>query len=173
MRVSHRLRSAAASVGIVALACIALLAAGIGTAGAQQTTPDTPCEFTVSPVTLPPGGGFVTVTGTAPGDAEVRVFANGIFQASIRSDPIDGSWTVTFRLNQTSEIAVAIDDYPATGCGIAPEQASQGRGTGSSSLPRTGASHVKDTVLIALALVVVGAVLVVAMRRHEAVRGRD
>src|SRR5215467_10177957 len=123
MRVTHRLRRTGAGLAVVALACLGLLAFRVGTAGAQITTPDTPCQYTVDPLTLPTGGGFVTVAGTAPGDAEVRVFANGVLVASVRSDPIDGTWTVTFRLNQTSEISVAIDDYPVTGCSISPEQA--------------------------------------------------
>jgi LPXTG-motif cell wall-anchored protein len=171
MRVGNRLRSTSSVLGIVVLASLGLLAVGAGVAGAQQTTPDTPCQFIVSPVTLPHGGGFVTVTGSAPGDAEVRIFANGIFKESVRSDPVDGSWTVTFFLPVTSEISVAIDDYPATGCGISPEQANQNANR-SSSLPRTGGGHVEGTVLVGLALLLVGAVLVVAVRRHEGVRGR-
>jgi LPXTG-motif cell wall-anchored protein len=174
MRVGNRLRSTAAALGIVVLASLSLLAIGVGSAGAQLTTPDTPCQYTVSPVTLPPGGGFVTVAGTAPGDAEVRIFANGIFQASVRSDPVDGTWSATFRLPVTSEITVAIDDYPATGCSVNTEaQQAINQRTGAGSLPRTGSDHVESTVLVALALVVVGAALVVAMRRHEGLRGRN
>ena len=171
MRVSRRrVRSTAAVLGIIAVASFGLLAVGIGAAGAQQTNANTPCVFTVTPVTLPQGGGFVTVSGLAPGDAEVRIFANGIFQESVHSNPVDGFWSATFFLQATSEITVAIDDYPATGCGVDAEnqQAGQGRG----SLPRTGASNIESTVLVALLLVLVGVVLVVAMRRHEAVRGR-
>jgi len=170
MRVNHRLRNTAAALGIALLASVGLLAAGTTLAGAQQTTPDTPCSFTVTPVTLPTGGGNVTVAGTAPGDAEVRIFANGIFQVSTHTDAITGQWSVTFFLAQTSEIGVSIDDYPATGCGIGPDQANQGRATG--SLPRTGSDHVQSTVLIALFLVAIGAVLVVAVRRYDQVSGR-
>jgi len=170
MRVGNRVRSTAAALGIVVLASLGLLAVAAAPAGAQVTTPDTPCQFTVSPVTLPTGGGNVTVAGTAPGDAEVRIFANGVFKVSVRSDAIDGSWSVTFFLPATSEITVAIDDYPATGCGISPEQANQSRST--SSLPRTGGAHIESTVLLALAFVLVGAVLAVGGRRHDSVRGR-
>jgi LPXTG-motif cell wall-anchored protein len=167
------LRRVAGFVAIVVLATMGLVAAGVGVAGAQaQTTPDTPCAFTVTPVTLPTGGGNVTVAGTAPGDAEVRIFANGIFQVSTHTDNITGQFSVTFFLSQTSEIAVSIDDYPATGCGVGPGQTTAGQGRGRGTLPRTGSDHVESTVLVALALVLVGAVLVVAVRRHEGVRGR-
>jgi LPXTG-motif cell wall-anchored protein len=170
MRVSHRLRSTAAVLGIAVVATLALLAVGVGTAGAQQTTPNTPCTFTVTPATLPPGGGTVTVAGTAPGDAEVRIFVNGVFRTSTHSDSVTGQWSVSFGLGQTSEITVAIDNYPATGCAV--DTANQGAGQGR-ALPRTGSSHVESTVLVALALVLAGIVLLVAVRRHEGVRGRQ
>jgi LPXTG-motif cell wall-anchored protein len=147
---------------------LGLLATAMGTAGAQ-TTPDTPCSFTVSPVTLPTGGGTVTVAGTAPGDAEVRIFANGLFVTSTHSDSVTGQWSVSFFLAQTSEIGVSIDDYPATGCQVnaANQGANQGR-----ALPRTGGSHIESSVLLGLALLLVGAVLVVAVRRRDELRGR-
>jgi LPXTG-motif cell wall-anchored protein len=167
MRVRNRVRSTAATLGIVVLASLGLLAIATGPAGAQTTDF---CQFTVSPVTLPTGGGNVTVAGTAPADSEIRIFANGVFVISTHTDPVTGAFSVTFFLNQTSEIGVSIDDYPATGCGISPEQANQSRSA--SSLPRTGGAHIESTVLLALALVLVGAVLFVGGRRHDSVRGR-
>ena len=42
----------------------------------------------------------------------------------------------------------------------------------SGTLPRTGGSHIQSNVLLGLALVLVGAVLVLAMRRNDSVHGR-
>ena len=167
----HRLRNTACALGIVVLASLGLLAVGVGAAGAQQTTPETPCLYTVTPVTLPTGGGTVTVKGTAPGSSVIRVYAGGIFRVETTTDAITGAFEVSFFLAQTSEVAVTIDDYPATGCGVdtANQGANQGRGT----LPRTGSDHVQSTVLLALALLALGTVLVVAVRRHEQVTGRS
>ena len=169
MPVRHRLRTTAAALGLV-VAIAGLLAVGVGTAGAQQTTPNTPCLYTVNPVTLPPGGGNVTVQGSAPGSSVIRVYAGGVLVAVVETDPIDGSFSVTFHLNQTAEVAITIDDYPATGCGLSPEQANINANRG--SLPRTGGAHIESTVLLGLALVLVGAVLVVGLRRGDSVRGR-
>jgi hypothetical protein len=166
MHGSRRLRVTAAALGVAVLAIVGLAVAGAGTAGAGLTSPTTPCAYTVTPQRLPPGGGTVTVAGTAPGDAEVRIFANGIFKTSTRSDAVTGNWSVSFVLAQTSEITVAIDDYPATQC--------SGGGTGGTgSLPRTGGSHIERDLLLGLALVLVGAVLVGGVRRRDHVRGRS
>jgi hypothetical protein len=170
MGVRHRLRSAAAALGITVLVSLGLLAAGAGAAAAQTTTPETPCLYTVSPTTLPTGGGTVTVKGSAPGSSVIRVYADGIFITAVGTDPIDGSFEVSFHLDRTSEVAITIDDYPATGCTV--DTANQGANQGRGSLPRTGSDHVESTVLIALFLVAVGAVLVVAVRRHDQVSGR-
>jgi LPXTG-motif cell wall-anchored protein len=171
MAIGQRWRSTAAALAIVVLASLGVLALAIGSAGAQQTTPDTPCTYTVNPVTLPPGGGNVTVQGSAPGSSVIRVYAGGVLVAVVDTDPIDGSFSVTFHLNQTAEVAITIDDYPATGCGLSPEQANINANRG--SLPRTGGAHIQSTVLLGLALVLVGAVLVVGLRRHDSVRGRN
>jgi LPXTG-motif cell wall-anchored protein len=169
MRFTHRWRSTAVALGIVVLASLGLLAIAAGSAGAQ--TVDF-CQFTVSPVTLPTGGGNVTVAGTAPADSEVRIFANGVFVTSTHTDAVTGAYSVTFHLNQTSEIGVSIDDYPATGCGVSPEQANRNANAARGNLPRTGGSHIESNLLLGLALVLVGAVLVVAVRRYDSVQGR-
>jgi LPXTG-motif cell wall-anchored protein len=170
MPVGHRLRTTAITLGLVVLASLGLIAVAAGAAGAQQTTPSTPSTYTVNPVTLPPGGGNVTVQGTAPGSSVIRVYAGGVFITAVGTDPVDGSFSVTFHLDQTAEVAITIDDYPATGCGLSPEQANINANRG--SLPRTGGAHIESTVLLGLALVLVGAVLVVGLRRHDTVRGR-
>jgi hypothetical protein len=164
--------STVAALGIAVLVSLGLLALGVGTASAQQTTPETPCLYTVTPTVLPTGGGTVTVKGSAPGSSIIRVYADGQFITAVGTNPIDGSFQVSFFLNQTSEVAVTIDDYPATGCNVdtANQGANQGRGAG--SLPRTGSDHVRSTVLLAFVLLAVGTVLVVAVRRHDSVSGR-
>jgi LPXTG-motif cell wall-anchored protein len=172
MRVQNLRYRGAAMVAAV-LVCLGVLMAGVGTAGAQQTTPDTPCLYTVSPTTLPPGGGFVVVQGSAPGSSVINVFVDGVFRQSVTTDPIDGSFSVTIFIGQTSRVAITIDDYPALGCAVDTRNQTASRGTGAGNLPRTGSDHVETTVLVALALVLVGAVLVVAVRRHEHVRGRQ
>jgi LPXTG-motif cell wall-anchored protein len=127
------------------------------------------CQYTVSPVRLPPSGGVVTVAGTAPFGSVVRIFAGGIFQASVQASPTDGSFSVTFFLSRTSEIGVSVDDHPATGCGIdAVRQAAVPGGTAvGPGLPRTGGSSTRATLIVGLALVLVGGGLVLAVRRDD------
>jgi len=126
------------------------------------------CQYTVSPVRLPPSGGVVTVAGTAPFGSVVRIFAGGILQASVQASPTDGSFSVTFFLSRTSEIGVSVDDHPATGCGIdVARQATVPGGTGGGAgLPRTGGSHTWVTLIAGLALVLVGGGLVLVARRE-------
>jgi hypothetical protein len=170
MRV-QKLRSTGAVVAILALMSFAVLSVGVGTAGAQLTTPDTPCLYTVTPTILPTGGGNVVVAGSAPGSSVIRVYVDGVFRTSVVTDAVTGEFSVTIFIGQTSRVAITIDDYPATGCAIDPAGQTASRGTG--ALPRTGSNNVKTTVLVAPALVLVGAVLVVAVRRHAHVRGRQ
>jgi LPXTG-motif cell wall-anchored protein len=127
------------------------------------------CQYTVSPVRLPPTGGAVTVAGTAPFGSVVRIFAGGVFQVAVRASDVDGSFSVTFFLSRTSEIGVSVDDHPATGCGIdAVRQATVPGGTGvGPGLPRTGGSRTWVTLIVGLALVLAGAGLVLAARRGD------
>jgi LPXTG-motif cell wall-anchored protein len=122
----------------------------------------------------------VTVAGTAPRDAEVRVFVGGILQASTHSSATDGSFAATFFLSRTSEIGVSVDDHPTLGCGVdavgqaAVPGGAQGAapgGTGSNSgLPRTGGAAVGISAVIGLALALLGSGLVMAARRYDGVR---
>jgi hypothetical protein len=169
-----RLRTAAAAVGIVVLASLGLLASGIGAAGAQTAADSGPCEYTVEPVIVRPPGATVTVQGFAPPGAAVYVFVAGILRPNmpIAADPVTGSWFYQFFATQTAEVTVSYGtQYPPSACGVSPDQAEINR-RAQASLPRTGSSHVRSTVLFALVLVTIGAVLVVAVRRHDSVRGR-
>ena len=175
MRVRHRLRSAAAALGIATIASVGVFAFGVGAAGAQTAT--AACEYTVSPVIIRPPGATVTVQGFAPPGASVYVFVAGVLEPGmpIAADPVSGAWIYQFFATQTAEVTVSYGtQYPPTACGVSPEQEEINRRAAEQArtLPRTGSDHVQSTVLLALALVAVGTVLVVAVRRHEGVRGR-
>ena len=172
MRVRHRLRTIAAALGIAAIVSVGVISFGMGAAGAQTAT--AACEYTVSPVIVRPPGATVTVQGFAPPGASVYVFVAGVLQPGmpIAADPVSGAWIFQFFATQTAEVTVSYGtQYPPTGCSVSPEQEAINRAA-QASLPRTGSDHVQSTVLLALALVAVGTVLVVAVRRHEGVRGR-
>jgi LPXTG-motif cell wall-anchored protein len=133
------------------------------------------CSYTVSPTTLGPDGGTVTVTGLAPGSSVVRVFADQQLVAVVNSD-VDGNFFAQFDVTESVEIAVGVDDYPVTPCvgvgnntaGATPGGVSTGRG----NLPRTGSSNTGQYVLVGLACLAAGAVLVAAGRRWNTIRGR-
>jgi LPXTG-motif cell wall-anchored protein len=174
MPVRDRLRNTAAAMGIAVIVSVGVVAFGVGAAGAQTATAAAACEYTVSPVIVRPPGATVTVQGFAPPGATVYVFVAGVLQPGmpIGADPVTGSWTYQFFASQTAEVTVSYGtQYPPTACGVSPEQEEINR-QAARSLPRTGSDHVESTVLLALALIGVGAVLVVAVRRHEGVRGR-
>jgi len=174
MRSKYRLRSTAAALGIAVLVSLGLLAAGAVAAGAQTAAGSGPCDYTVSPVIVRPPGATVTVQGVAPPGATVFVFVAGVLQPNmpILADPLSGAWFYQFFATRTAEVTVSYGtQYPPTACAVSPAQAEINR-LAQASLPRTGSGHVEATVLLALALVAVGSVLVVAVRRHDGVRGR-
>ena len=175
MPVRHRVRSTAAALAIGVIASVGMLASGIGTAAAQTAT--AACEYTVSPVLVRPPGATVTVQGIAPPGASVYVFVAGVLRPGmpIAADAISGAWIYQFFATQTAEVTVSYGtQYPPTPCSVSPEQEEINRRAleQARSLPRTGSDHVQSTVLLALALIGVGTVLVIAVRRHEGVRGR-
>jgi hypothetical protein len=172
MPVRDRLRNTAAALGIAVMVSVGVLACGVSSAGAQTAT--AACEYTVNPVIVRPPGATVTVQGFAPPGASVYVFVAGVLRPDtpIAADPVTGAWIYQFFASVTAEVTVSYGtQYPPTACGVSPEQEEINR-RAAASLPRTGSGHVETTVLLALALIGVGAVLVVAMRRHEGVRGR-
>ena len=141
------------------------------------------CRYEVGPTVLPPGGGFITVEGTAPGSSIVRVFLDGAQAAVTTAAPGSGFFSVDLFVTRSVEIAVAVDDYPNTPCsGVGGSGTGRGRGTvtvggggaaGSGQLAGTGASSTGRFVLIGLAAIVLGAAFVVATRRRDGVRGRS
>src|SRR5262245_15981214 len=173
MPVRVRLRNTAVALGIAVVMSVGVLAFGIPTAGAQTVDATAACEYTVSPVIVRPPGATVTVQGFAPPGATVFVFVAGVLRPDtpILADPVTGAWFYQFFATVTAEVTVSYGtQYPPTACGVSPEQAEINR-QAAASLPRTGSSHVESTVLLALALIGIGAALVVAVRRHEGVRG--
>lgn len=153
----------------------ALAGLGIGapTAGAQQST-DVGCSYSVAPTVLPVGGGFVTVSGTAPGSSVVRVFVDRVLVATVEAAPITGEFSARVFISTSSEIAVAVDDYPLIPCdGVS------GGGTsiivGGNQVSRLASTGSSDTLPYAragIAALAVGAVLLAAARRRASVRGR-
>ena len=165
------------------LAILVLGAAGIVAAPAgAQTRTDFSCTYTVGPTRLPPGGGNVTVQGTAPGSTVVRIFLNGTLNQTVPSAPVTGAFSATIFITGSVEISVALDDYPSTPCiGVGGNEVTGGGGTVvagggtgvNAGLARTGSSGTKPIVLVGLAALSLGLVLVVAARRRITVHGRD
>jgi hypothetical protein len=157
---------------------VALLAVGLlGSPAGAQSQAVFSCSYTVGPTTLPPGGGFITVQGTAPGASVVRVFANGRLVAVTNAAPVTGAFSVQIFVAGSVEITVALDDYPNTPCiGVGGGGGSQGGGTGvgvgvgsgtGSNLAGTGSSGTGTLVRIGLVAVGLGLVLAVAARRRR------
>jgi len=167
-----------------ALAVLAVVAAGFVAAPAgAQTQTGFSCTYTVGPTQLPPGGGNVTVQGTAPGSSVVRIFVNGALNQTVPSAPVTGAFTAVVFITGSVEISVALDDYPSTPCiGVGGNEVNGGGGNGgganatgvnATGLARTGSSGTKPIVLVGLAALSLGLVLVVAGRRRITVHGRD
>lgn len=165
------------------LICAASLAAvgGLAAPAGAGVTPTFSCSFNVSPTTLPPGGGLVTVSGVAPGSTVVRVFVDGELAATTTSARITGEWSVEVLITATSEITVALDGYPQTPCiGVGGENVERGPDSGTivvggstaTRLAFTGSSDTRPYVLLGVGAVCVGLVLVVAARRRTRVHGR-
>jgi LPXTG-motif cell wall-anchored protein len=165
-----------AIVGVAMLGAFVLGGASI--AGAQTTTTTIPftCDFTVTPETLPAGGGTISVKGTAPGDTDVHITVtsstDGTQTATAHSNATTGAWgPVDFHITSTATVSVTLAPfYPATFC-IGPASVSVESAAASTALPRTGSNDTKPFVLIGVALLVVGTVLVIATRRRERTRG--
>ncbi|MFA5884663.1 MAG: LPXTG cell wall anchor domain-containing protein [Acidimicrobiia bacterium] len=165
-----------------ALVVLALATAGVLAAPAgAQTASGFSCTYTVGPTALPPGGGPVTVSGTAPGSTTVRIFVDGALVATVPSAPVTGAFSATVVITGAVEVAVALDDYPSTPCiGVGGAEVVAGGGGANATgvnatgrLARTGSSGTKPVVLAGVAALSLGLVLVVAARRRINVHGRD
>ena len=179
-----RRRWGALLASIVIATAVAIGAIGaVAPAGAQVTVFS--CSYSVNPTALPPGGGFVTVSGGAPGGTTVRVFINGALAATTQSAPVTGAFAVPVFITASVEISVALDGYPSTPCiGVGGENVEQDGNGGSGiivggvsttrrNLAYTGSSDTRPFVLLGVGALCVGLVLVVAARRRSHVHGRD
>jgi LPXTG-motif cell wall-anchored protein len=158
------------TLGVVGLAVTGAVAAVAAPAGAQ-TTPLT-CTFTVTPttVTIPQN---VTVSGTAPGTTQVVILRNGTAYTTVQSDPVTGAFGPVQVLIETSPTTIAIQlpdppygDLPCIGNGAGETVQVAAAAT---ALPRTG-SDTSPYVLTAVALIGVGAALVIGARRRRNAR---
>ena len=163
-------------LAILAITAFGALAWGGATAGAQTPTTTTTaaptvfiCTYELSATQVAAGGGSVQLTGVGPADANVKIFVNGVQVASAHTDATTGAFgPVTITITTTSTVSVSVDNYPATPC-IGPASVNV---EAAAALPRTGSNDTKPFVLIGVALLVVGAVLVLAARRRGHTRGR-
>lgn len=171
---------------LIAATVIALGVVGaLGATAVAQTPTSFSCSYSVSPTTLPDEGGFVTVSGVAPGASVVRVFVDGVLAATTTAAPVTGAFSVEVFISATSEVSVALDGYPSTPCiGVGGAEVERGdtnqngrttirvAGTSATRLPTTGANETKPIVLAGLGALAFGLVLVVAARRRTGVHGR-
>ena len=150
------------------------------TAAGAGVLPEPTCSYIVAPTVLGPGGGFITVSGTAPGTSVVLIFVDGELAAVVGSAPITGEFSAEIFVTTSVEISVGVDDYPFTPCtGTAGTGGDRGtnvqvgtnrRRTG---LAGTGSSDTIPFVMVGLAACSVGVVMVAAARRRADVRGRS
>lgn len=167
--------------GVLTLAALVIggLVAAPSTAGAGVSA-QVSCSYTVDPTTLPPGGGFITVSGTAPGTSVVRIFIDGELAVVVNSAPVTGAFSADIFVTASVELSVGVDDYPFTPC-IGTAGSDTGGGTnvvvggnrrGRGGLAGTGSSDTVPFVMVGLAAVSLGAVFVAASRRRRGVRGQ-
>lgn len=166
------------SAVMVALFVVGLVAVPAGAQSQEVFS----CSYSVGPTTLPPGGGFITIEGTAPGASVVRIFADGVLVAVTNSAPLTGAFSAQIFVTGSVEISVALDDYPNTPCigtgGTGGNQGGGGTGTGTgsgsgSNLANTGSSDTGTLVRVGLIALGLGLVLAVAARRRHEARGSD
>ncbi|GMU78165.1 MAG: hypothetical protein AMXMBFR46_09600 [Acidimicrobiia bacterium] len=163
-------------LAVVLVLVLVTLGGTAATAGAQQGT--FTCGYTVGPTRLPPGGGFVTVSGTGPGSSVARIFVDGQLRVTTPTAPGTGFFSAQVFITGSSEISVALDDYPNTPC-IGTGGSGSGQVPGISDvvlsrggLAHTGASGVERGVLLGLAAIGLGLVIVTAVRRRTGAAGR-
>lgn len=173
---------------ILIVAVTSVVVGGFASPSGAQTTVFS-CSYSVSPTTLPPAGGVVTVSGVAPGSTTVRVFLDGVLAATTQSAPVTGVFSVEVFITASVEISVALDGYPSTPCigvgGETVERDGNGNRTNNtgivvggvtasrSNLAFTGSSDTRPMVLIGVGALCLGLVIVVAARRRTSVHGRE
>jgi LPXTG-motif cell wall-anchored protein len=154
-------------VGVLVLAILAGIALPLASAGAGTTTTGS-CTFTVTPTTLPSGGGSVTVSGTAPEGSTITVFKNGVKDGTTTAAD-DGSWSIVVSVTATTDITVSFGtNYPPAACAPGPIRVTVAAAvTPAQQLAFTGSSNTLTYVLAALAAITLGTILVVGVRRRR------
>lgn len=158
----------------------ALSVVAVGTAAAPAGAGGFTCTFEVTPPTLPPAGGVLTVTGLAPGTSLVQIYydpvgAQGPFLVAgdVPTNPVTGAFQASFFVTVSGEVLVAVDDYAGLPCiGNAGTNVNRPGASTTGRLPTTGANNTTTYALAGLAALSVGLVLVVSARRRSAIRGR-
>jgi len=171
----NRIRKAAAlGVLVAALCVVAVTTVGVSPAGAQTPV----CVYEVSPPVLPQTGGTVVINGTAPGSSLVQIFFDPVGPApvfiavsNVPTDPVTGAFSASFFTTVTGEVTVGVDGYAELVC-IGNAGTNAGAGGAGRSLPRTGANHVRQDLLLGVAAIALGTVMVMGTRRLGRIRGR-
>jgi LPXTG-motif cell wall-anchored protein len=181
-----------AVLGALALPMLAAGAQTNGSTGSDGVPPDPPGDCVILSVTPNPIaalGTQVTVTGTAPStdNTTVVLFVNGIpatpnGAGDVVTQPVtDGTFTLKYTVTAVpADLSVNFtfgnqNAYTA-GCAtpggevvVRVNVAAQEVARPAAALAFTGSSDTPSYVLIGIAAIVVGAVLVVAARRHKQV----
>jgi LPXTG-motif cell wall-anchored protein len=157
-------------MGVLVLGVLAAVAIPVASAGAQTTTTGS-CSFTVTPTTLPPGGGTVTVSGTAPAGSTITIFKNGGADGTTTA-AANGSWSIVVSVTTTTDITASFGtNYPPAACGAAVRVVVQAA-VSRPQLAVTGSSNTSTYVIAAVAAIALGAVFVVGSRRRRKTAGR-
>jgi LPXTG-motif cell wall-anchored protein len=172
----------------VGVALIGVLGAfALQASAGAQTVPPAPVTCTilsVTPTTVPAGGGTVTVTGTVGAAVHLTLFAQtppgtGATVAIAQQDVAAGAFSISGNVTGASDISVGTssigDNAYIGGCATpAGETVVRVNVSGNevarpaaAALAFTGSSDTPSYVLIGIAALVVGAVLVVAARRRS------
>jgi LPXTG-motif cell wall-anchored protein len=161
-------------------------------AGAQEVPPDTTppsCVIlSVTPATVPAGGGLVTATGTVGADVHLTLYAQtppadpgpgGPVVAIADQDVAAGSFSISGNVSGASDITLGTsfgDENAYTGGCATPAgevvvrvnvAGNEVTRPAAAALAFTGSSDTPSYVLIGIAAIVLGAVLVVAARRRS------
>jgi LPXTG-motif cell wall-anchored protein len=162
-------------------------------AGAQEeppvTAPPSCVILSVTPATVPAGGGTVTATGTVGAAVHLTLFAQtppgtGATVAIAEQDVAAGAFSISGNVTGASDISLGTstigDNAYIGGCAtpggetvvrvnVAGSEVTRPGATpaAAAALAFTGSSDTPSYVLIGLAAIVVGAVLVVAARRRS------
>ena len=169
----RKLASASAAASVAGVAVLGMSAPANAQAYPPASTPASVSDSTVvlgQVFTLNSGNGFcprgtvqVTVFGTTDAADAIDGNGNASESATVPNNTAPGPQTATFRCSSGNTVAVAFDVVAAAVA--TPVQVQQpNRGGG---LPRTGADQIVPLTITGVALVGIGAGIVVASRRRR------